>query len=225
LQFLVVSNGYGGMMVPAEATPGAGQMPMPSEAMPAGPPQLTEAQLGPIVEALVTAGAPREVITVTVPSAASEIYGPGGPGMGEVRVTLDHPRAEHLAGLVQAALEAASGAGLQVMHVGAGYDAADCNALVQQAREAAVADARKRAEGMARALGTTLGELTQAVDSPYFAPSAMACAPEGMPGDYVGPYGPGAEPTFDPAMAGQAVTYVQVTLTYDFGPSTATPSA
>jgi len=102
-----------------------------------------------------------------------------------------------------------------VLHVGARYEAVDCVALTQRAREAAIADAKVRAEGLAQGLGLTLGGLTQASEPPYFGPAGMdSCAAPGA--ETFGPYGPGTDPAFDPE-ATEATVTVQVTLTYAFG--------
>jgi hypothetical protein len=223
LQFLLgpsQSFGIGGGVVaeapPAEGegTPGPGALPGEGTG---GPPSLTEGQLAPVVAALVAAGAPESGIAVTVP-ATSELFGPGGPGIGEIRVTVDRPQGDALRGLVRAAYGAAPGAGLTVLHAGARYEAADCAALLQAAREAAIADARARAEGLAQALGVTLGELVQASETPSFGlPGAGSCAPAGSEAVY-GPYGPGTEAPFDPD-ATEATASVQVVLTYALGPA------
>ncbi|MGH2560796.1 MAG: SIMPL domain-containing protein [Thermomicrobiales bacterium] len=244
LQFLVGSaaffgGGFAGPVIevpPAEggevavsATPAAGQAVIgepPPDAVFAGPPPLTSEQLDPIVDALVAAGATEAAITVTVPVLSSILFGPGGPDTGEIRVTVDQPEAEQLNDLVTVSTTAARDAGLAILHVGARYEAADCTALIQQARDAAVAAARERAEGLATAVGVTLGELVQASETPYFGPSGGGgCVAEGAPGEFFGPYGPGTDPPFDPTAEAEAEAYVQVSLTYAFGAATdATPS-
>ena len=193
----------------AAGTPGAEAI--PTEGM-GGPPRLTEDALAPVVAALVAAGAPEAGIAVTAP-VANEMFGPGGPGIGEVRVTVDQPQADQLAGLVAAAYDAAPGAGLTVLHAGARYEAADCAALLQEAREAAIADARLRAEGLAQGLGVALGDLVQASETPYYGPvGGASCGPEGMEG-YYGPYGAGTEAPFDRRRT-EATAAVQVVLTF-----------
>jgi uncharacterized protein YggE len=102
-----------------------------------------------------------------------------------------------------------------VFYVGARYDTADCAALVQAARLAAIADAKQRAEGLAQGLGITLGDLTLASEFPFFGSSGTgSCDPTGT-SQVFGTYGPGSEPAFDPN-ATEVVVTVQVTLTYAF---------
>lgn len=221
LQFLIGPNEFGmmGGMPPdmvIEGTPGAEGMPSGMEMF--GPPSLTAEQLGPIVDALVAAGATEDAIEVTVPDVSSAFYGPGGPQTGEIRVNVDQPDAQGLSDLVTAGRDAATNSGLSVFHVGVRYDVADCAALVQQAREAAVADAQERAEGLAQAVGASLGDLVQASEFPYFGPTGSgSCGAEGSPEQIYGPYGPGTDPPFDPSAAAEAEVYVQVSLTYAFG--------
>jgi hypothetical protein len=223
LQFLLGSSTmFGGGMVyveeepvTGEATPGPGAM--PPGAM-GGQASVTEEQLAPIVSALVAAGATEADITVTVP-VISDSFGPGGPNMGEILVQVDRPQGELLQTLVDSVFDSASGVGLVVLTAGAMYEPADCAALVQQAREEAIADARVRAEGLAKGLAVSLGDLVQASETPYFGiPGGTSCAPEGMDSSY-GPYGPGTYPSFDPRQT-DASTSIQVVLTFAIGAAT-----
>jgi len=125
------------------------------------------ADLVPVVEAITGAGIASDAIAVTIPASTS-IFGPGGPEIAEVGVTIDQPQSGAMVELVSAVTAAAQQSGLSVLHVGSRYEAADCVALLQEARDAAIADAKLRAEGLAQALGVTLGELVQAGEYPYF---------------------------------------------------------
>lgn len=220
LQFLIGSAqsfGMGGVMMEESVavmagTPGAE---MPMEPAPVMSNQLTADHLAPVVEAMETAGADPAGIEVIVPSHNS-MFGPGGPEVGEIWLAVDQPDSEQLQSLVQAAYDSAAGAGLTVLFVGASYEAADCAALTQLAREAAIADAQVRAAGLAAGLGVPLGALVQASEAPFFgSPGGGTCMPEGMEMHF-GPYGPGTFPAFDPAMT-SAIVSMQVTLTYAFG--------
>jgi hypothetical protein len=239
LQLIIGPNEFGYMGMPGEiiieeggvsgpmASPEMGAMPtMPAmPAMPAPMPTLTAEQLDPIVQALTDAGVASDAITVTVPDSSAMVYGPGGPTSGEIRVEVTNPQQDQLSDLVAAAREAATGANLSLFYVGATYIAADCATLVQQAREAAVADAEARAEGLAQAIGASLGPLVQAIDAPYFGPEGGdACAAAGT-GIIYGPYGPGTGAPYDPNAPAEAVAYMQVTLTYEFGSGMATPTS
>ncbi len=172
----------------ASGTPGAE---MPMEGAMGMPMPLSIEQLDPVVETIVAAGIDSDAIETTFP-ASSSMFGPGGPETAELRVTIVQPQPGDLTELVAEVRVVAQRSGLTVLHVGARYDAADCASLIQEARVAAIADANLRAEGLALGLGVTLGELTQAIESPYFGPTGMeACGSTGMSGNF-GPYGPGS---------------------------------
>jgi Protein of unknown function (DUF541) len=209
-----------------ESTEGGPMASPVMEGVPGMPPSVTAEQLDPIVQALVDGGVASDAITVNVPVTNAMIFGPGGPETGEILAEVSNPEEQQLTDLVDAARQAARDANLSVFLVGATFEANDCATLTQQARDAAVADARARSEGLAQAVGTTLGDLIQAAETPYYGPaSGGSCAPEGTdPGTY-GPYGPGTYPPYDPGDAAEAVVLAQVTLTFAFGSDTATPTS
>jgi uncharacterized protein YggE len=214
LQILVGSSAAFGMG-PMEMAPGTPSSDMPMSGPMMGPAGLTEEQLDSVIDAIVGAGIGEDAIEVTMP-VYNSFFGPGGPETAEIRVTIDQPQREDLVDLVAAIRAAAQDGGLSVLYVGARYEAADCAALTQEARDAAIADAISRAEGLAQGLGLALGELTQAAEFPYYGPTGTdSCVPTGTGGDF-GPYGPGTEPAFD-ATATEATVTVQVTLTYEIG--------
>jgi len=219
LQFLVGTGAMYGMdSVSMEAAIPDVEAGTPVVAMPAVMPMnsasLSEQQLTPILDALGNAGIGTEAIQVTIPVYGG-IYGPGGPETAEIRVTIDQPQRDELVGLIQSISTAAAENGLTVLYAGARYDTADCAALMQQARTAAIADATVRANGLAQGLGVTLGALQQASEMPYFGSAGSdGCAAAGTEVDF-GSYGPSSEPAFDPDTTEATVT-VQVTLTYAF---------
>lgn len=211
LQFLLGSSATFGF-APIEFDPGTPGPGVSSEG-PMGLGPLSVEQLDPVIEAIAGTGISNDAIVATVPATTS-IFGPGGPETAEVRVTIDQPQPGDLTDLVAAVNAVVQRSGLTVLHVGARYEAADCVSLIQEARVAAIADAKLRAEGLAQGLGVTLGELTQASESPYFGPTGMdTCALAGTSAEF-GPYGPGSDPAFDPN-ATEATVTVQVTLTYE----------
>jgi uncharacterized protein YggE len=221
LQFLVMSNqgfgmggGFENMPMMDEGTPVSE---MPSMGSMGGSMTLTAGQLQPIIDALVTGGVAEADITVSIPAATS-VIGPGGPAIGEVRATIQQPSGDLLPALVQSVYDASAGAGVQVFHAGARYEPADCAALIQAARDAAVADARQRAEGLARSLEVELGELVHASEPGFFGPTgAGSCSPAGYAGVF-GPYGPGTENAFDPHQT-EASVAMQVILTFAVAPA------
>jgi hypothetical protein len=230
LQFLIGPSqmGYMGMSeVPVEESTEGGPVASPvTEGSSGMPPSVSVEQLDPIVQALVDGGVASDAITVNAPVTNEMFFGPGGPETGEILAEVSNPDEQQLADLVDAARQATRDANLSVFLVGASFEASDCAALTQQSREAAVADARARAEGLAQAVGTSLGELIQAAETPYYGPeNGGSCAPEGTaPGTY-GPYGPGTYPPYNPGDAVEAVVLAQVTLAFAFGSDLATPTS
>lgn len=237
---LIISRGWYGEIVidepPVEAVPAEGDAvasPAATDAEPgmmdpyAGmgvPAPLTEADLAPITEAIVASGVASDQIEVLVPAFSSMYTGPGGPGNAQIRFSVADPDATELTELFQTLQATAMDEGLSLDHMGVRYSGADCAALEQEARTAAVADARSNAENLAVALGGELGTLVQAADSNYFGYDTSGCSPA-MPDDF-GPYGDGTEPAFDPSKPAEVVVYAQVTLTYELAVTAeATPSA
>lgn len=237
IQFLIGSGGFdmgmamieaGGMTrtevvgapaVAADGTPEAGGPgePSPAIAGPMGPPQLTEAQLEPVVQAIVDAGVDAEDVSVNVGPSVSGFAGPGGPGTGLVEVTLDQPAAEAVEEIVTAGSEAAADNGFFVQQLGVGYDVADCAPLEREAQQAAIADGREKAAQLAESLGVTLGDLIQASDYSNFGPP-FAADDGGCPvSPEFGYYGPGSAfntPPFDPEAPAEAEAYAQVNLVF-----------
>ena len=230
VQIIVSQDPYGMMgyveTVPAEesfaASPAADEAASSDAGFapytPVMPPALTEDDLAAIIEVVVNAGVARDEIQFIAPAFSSMFTGPGGPGGAQLRFSIVDPTLEGVATLVKAASEATFTAGLAVQHVGVHYTGNDCAAMEQEARVLAVVDARARAEGLAAALDTTLGELTQAVDGFYYGIfGTNECGPV-MPEDY-GQYGPGMLEAFDASAPAEAVAYAQVTLTFAMAPN------
>jgi uncharacterized protein YggE len=186
-----------------------------------GPAPITAEELQPVLDALVAAGIEAGAITVLAPAGYSAFSGPTGPNAGQIRFELADPTVARLTELIGAAQSAAIGAGLSLEHAGVRYGGADCDALIQAARENAVANARANAEGMAAALDVELGELIQAGDSPdgpYY--DTSGCQP-GADAAGMGPYGDGTEPAFDPLRPAEVTVFRQVVLTYALGEAAA----
>jgi uncharacterized protein YggE len=225
----IVAVGYGQATAPAALARLQFLIGPDQFGMMSGPPSsVTADQLEPIVQVLVTAGLAEEAVEVNVPSVAATFFSPGGPEMGEIKANVEQPTQGELVDLARAVREATSEAGLTVYFVGVRYEATDCAAQVQEAREAAVADARERAEGLATAVGATLGDLIQVSESPYYGPTGADSCSGSLPPDAAafGPFGPGTDPAFDPSLEAVAITYVQVSLTFALGSaSEATPIA
>lgn len=181
--------------------------------VPAGQPRpVSEEEMAPIVEAIVGSGVTaRDVEVVTSPGFG----GPFGPGTAQVLVELDRAEIDLAEGLVEAGIAAAGENGLFVETVGAGYRVSDCAPLQREARQAAAADARERAEALAEVLGLRLGEIVLANESPLYdgGPSGFGCSQT--------PTGPGGGgvyfPPFNPAGEPEVEVYAQMNLAFAIG--------
>jgi uncharacterized protein YggE len=125
--------------------------------------EMTEADLQPVVDAIVAQGVSPDDIEVTLePSYGDPYYG----GSATIRVTVRDVDA--LEGIVDAANDAASNLE-EIFFNGSSvsYTVSDCASLEQAAMEAAVEDARERGRSFASALGVGLGAVVGASHSSY----------------------------------------------------------
>lgn len=181
---------------------------------PAGTP-LTEAEVAPVVDALVAAGIPAETIEVVIAPAAP-FTGAFGPGSAQILTSGDQTVVARLGEIIPPAIEAALAANLLVDQAGVGYTVGDCVAVETAALRDAVENGRAQAEQLAEVLGVELGDLTLASRQPtygtYGSPGGSACA-EPLTVDsikegavYLAPFNAEAEPEFE--------IYATVSLTY-----------
>ncbi len=187
-------------VVAGDVVPGVG---------PNQPPPLAEAQVRPVVGAVVAGGAPVDAVAVIVAPA----FGGGfGPGSAQVLIELDEATMDQAAALVEAATTAAGFAGLYVESVGAGYGIDACEALLRDARARAADDGRERAEAVAEALDVELGGLLLASEVPGYNDGSGYGCPTAVvpPAPYQGLYLPTFDPTTEPAVT----AYVQFELAY-----------
>ncbi|MCL1465599.1 SIMPL domain-containing protein [Argonema galeatum] len=132
----------------------------PSEVQPTVEP-LTKERLKPIVDALIAIGVPANAIEVSSSSSSSSSFPfpfPASEGGTKVLVKADNPTRDRIQQIVNTVNEAASKNGkLVVGSVNVRYAMKDCQTLVRAAYQAAVKDARNRAEAIAQAIGVRLG--------------------------------------------------------------------
>ena len=208
----IVVTGFGNATAPATAA--AVQVMIGPEVNGMAPSAtLAEADITPVIDAVVEAGVARTDIDVVIPATTSQFTGPGGPGGGMLRFDIADPTDEVMSDLVQALYQSAADARLGIQHIGIRYAAADCASLLQAATDAAIADARVRAERVANSLGAEVGALVQVMDSGFYGTGTESCGSPAMPN--YGPYGPGIDAPFDPAAPVEATATAQVTLTFD----------
>ena len=179
-----------------------------------GPPDsLTETDIAPIVDAVVAAGVASTEIDIVIPATTSQFSGPGAPGSAMLRFEIANPTDTSMNDLAQALYKAATDARLGIQHLGVLYATTDCPALLQAATDAAIADARTRADRIATSLGVEVGTLLQVMDSGFYGPETGSCGSPAMAG--YGPYGPGIDAPVDPTAPVEATATAQVTLTFE----------
>jgi uncharacterized protein YggE len=177
---------FGGKEIPADGTgirdstePGAAGGAEPESAPETLAQPITEADLQPVVDAIVAAGVAADDVEVIV----SPYYGdPYYVGSATVRATVRN------IGTVQAVVDAATQATaglaeLSLSGTNVSYTVSDCAALEQAAMEAAVADARQRATSFAGVLGVTLGSVAGASN---YSSSLYGGSP--CDSQFIGPY-------------------------------------
>ena len=133
-----------------------GAEPQPELALQAQP--ITEADLQPVVDAIVAAGVSADDVEVIV----TPYYGdPSYGGSATVRATVRN--IDSVDAVVKAATDAAAGLGeISLQGTNVSYTVSDCAALERSAMEAAVADARDRATNFAGVLRVGLGDVAGA---------------------------------------------------------------
>ncbi|MDP2674395.1 MAG: SIMPL domain-containing protein [Dehalococcoidia bacterium] len=120
--------------------------------------QITEADLKPVVDAIVAAGVPAANVEVIV----TPYYGdPSYGGSATVRATVSN--VDSVGAVVKAATDAAAGlTDISMQGTNVSYTVSDCAALERAAMEAAVKDARERGTNFAGVLGVGLGDVAGA---------------------------------------------------------------
>jgi uncharacterized protein YggE len=169
-------------------------------------PALTDDQVQPVVDALTAAGVSNRSIKVLI---SPSFGGPFGPGAAQVLITLSQDKLKLASDLVTAGSEAAGQNGLNLESVGAGFEVADCDTLIREARQAAATDARARAEALAEVMKLTLGEILLVSETPSYGDGSGCSTP--FPGS-----DPSATyfPSFDPSTKPEVEVYSQLNDTY-----------
>ena len=138
--------------------------------------QITEAELQPVIDAIVAAGVPREDIQFVGQPYFDKFY-----SSASIRATVNN--VDSVDAVVQAANNASAGlAGIVNNGTNVSYTVNDCAALEEAAMRAAVEDAGERAAVFARALGVGVGAVTGASNYSYF--GGTPCDPGFYPGPY-----------------------------------------
>jgi uncharacterized protein YggE len=163
--------------------------------------QITEADLQPVIGAIVASGVPRDAIQFISQSYFDKYY-----SSATLRATVSNVGS--VDAVVQAANAAAGGlAGIILNGANVAYTVNDCAALEEAAMRAAVEDANERAAVFARALGVGLGSTTGASNYSYF--GGTPCDP----GFYPGPY-PLAEFAYAQGQPREVQVIANISVTY-----------
>ena len=182
------------------------------------PPPVIEEDLGALVEAIEAQGVSEDDIEVTIIPGGG-YYDPYGP-VATARVTVTLRDADKVGPVVEAGTTAvqmltvtssrdANGT-LFLQNVGVSYGVDDCDALLDEARRAAIEDARDNGEGLADALGVSRGALLAAWEYSYDPTGYSACAEDSYsygPYEYEGP-------PYNPAAPAEVQIVSNVSLTY-----------
>jgi len=171
-------------------------------------PELTDADLAPLIDAIKAQGVSDADIEVVIYPTGG-YYSPYGSGGARVTVTLDNP-ADRVGPLVDAGTQAVNESGtLSLQNTSVLYMVDDCSVLLREARRAAVEDGRDSGEGLAEALGVSLGDLLAASEYAYspFGPSPCDPAFNTSPYGYEGM-------SYDPALLAEVQIVSNVALTF-----------
>jgi uncharacterized protein YggE len=189
------------------ASPGEAE-PLVIPPTPTSLPELTDADLAPLIDAIKAQGVSDADIEVIIYPTGGyyNYYGSGG---ARVTVTLDNP-ADRVGPVVDAGTQAVNESGtLMLQNTSVLYMVDDCSALLREARRAAVEDGRDSGEGLADALDVSLGELLAASEYAYspFGPSPCDPAFNTSPYGYEGM-------SYDPALLAEVQIVSNVALTF-----------
>lgn len=229
--------GYGEASAPAETatihiTITDGNYGGPPIAQPGATPGARDREsVAGVVAALVDAGIAEDEINVFVGTSVANAGSFSGPARAILQFPLDAPDNARINELVDASALAAADESLLVGQVSALFNVADCNAVISQAREAAIADAQEQAEVQAELLGVTIGDVTSSVDLPttseadldYYGPfGAKSSCDEGGSSEDAGLFG---APIYDLSLEPRVAAHVQIALSFEIEESAeATPA-
>jgi hypothetical protein len=198
---VIPETGIEGSGVAVETAPSKPDV-MPTSAEP-----ITEADLQPLIDAIKGQGVSDADIEVAIYPAT--YYGPYGTPTARVTVTL-HDMSK-LGSLIDAGNQAVSGSGtLYMQNVGVTYSVDSCDALLAQARDAAVEDARDNGAGLAEALGVGLGGIQGATEynwDPYGYSGCQSQSGGPVMYEYEGP-------PYDPSVAAEVQIISNVTISF-----------
>jgi len=216
-------TGFGSASAPAETTQ-IQVLVSPADFFGAAPTELVgtpapdQSLTSPVVEALRAADVPDDAVQVITSPALASSFGPGGPGVARLDITLEAADLGRVNEVLDAAGTGASEAGLIIIGIGVDHDIADCSGLTRDARDAAITDAEAQADVQAELLGLTRGSVIASEDALVSSglflsaiPEATACP--GEPGvDFLSPGLSLRE--FNPVAPAEVQVFAAVNLTF-----------
>ncbi len=138
---------------------------------------ITEADLQPVIDAIVAAGVPRDDIEFIGQTYYDAYY-----STATLRATVSN--IDNVDAVVRAAQDGAANlADIYLTSTNISYTVSDCSALEKAAMDAAVEDAKDRATSFASSLGVGLGDVVGASHYSYAPYGGTACD-----GNFIGPY-------------------------------------
>jgi uncharacterized protein YggE len=163
---------------------------------------ITEADLQPVIDALVGAGVARDDIEFIGQSYYDPYF-----TSATLRATVRD--LGNVDGAVEAARNAAGGVpNVQLQSTNVSYTLEDCAALESAAMEAAVEDAGERSQALATVLGVGIGAVTGASNYSYSPYGGTPCA-----SGYYGPVVMGGV-AYEAGQASEVTVFAQVSVTY-----------
>lgn len=168
-----------------------------------------------VVDAIIAGGVPAENVTVMESSFQGE-WGSGMPPTPvTIAVTVDDPTVDGLSSMLETVRTTAAKNDQFVNQFSVLYSVADCRPLQQQARAAAVANAREKAEDQAMAMDTTIGNISASRDTlpqsmGYLPMNGCSSVPAATP--FAMKY---VAPMFDPAQPAEVTVVAAVELSFD----------
>jgi uncharacterized protein YggE len=178
----------------------------PDVLYPATPEPITEADLQPLLDAIKAQGVSDADIDVTI--YPSTYYGPYGTPTARVTVTLHD--VSKVGSLIDAGNQAVAESGtIYIQNVGVIFSVNDCDALLKEARKAAVEDARDNGAGLAEALGVGLGGIQGATEYNWDPYGYSGCQSQSGPvyDEYEGP-------SYDPSVPAEVQIVSNVTISF-----------
>jgi uncharacterized protein YggE len=173
---------------------------------------LTKSSLKPIIDALVAIGVPDRSIEVKTNNSSP--FSPSSSDTAKIIVKLEKPTRDRVEKIVTTANEAAKKNGkLYIDSVAVKYAVNECQALVASAYQAAVKDARNRAQALATAMGVEISNVPSVAESPFGDLFSPVCSEESTDISSLFPFGSFSS-SYDPTAPAEVQMRRDIFVTY-----------